>query len=628
MLGIEVEVEAPWGGTPVRCTTTTTTTMAGVTVEQARLPAGGTPVCGVPLVPRLVVRAWGPGQGGQAGPGSLGQMVGQEDVVVVGKEQALPAGAEWGVRCRWFRSAVGRQGAFCSVHAEREASLQCMLCLKKGVPPHLTYHCSPACFRADWARHKERHRQAPAEKTNGTGRGGAAGAAVKVKQEDGEAWIEVGSGRSYTPKAGDVGYALLFHCILVTRAAPDGADKPVSVTTKRIVPAPNPPSRRMVPLALDGVKGSVATGKFTLLTYNMLADLYATPEVHENCPTWALDWSYRRQCLLRELVAYRPDILCLQEVQSDHFEDFFSVELQKHGYAAVYKRKTTEVFTAGGAVIDGCATFYRRDRFTLVKKYEVEFNKAALSLADALGAGAQKKQALNRLLKDNVALIVVLEALEPPDPAAAAAGKRQLLCVANTHIHANPELKDVKLWQVHTLLKGLEKIAASADIPMLVTGDFNSVPGSAAHHLLVQGRIPPSHPELATDPIGILRPANKLCHHLPLVSAYAALATQGPAPGAPDAEQQRQRVDAKTHEPVFTNSTSDFTGTLDYIFYTSNSLITSSCLELPSLADLRKSAAGGGGAGGGAAGGGGSAIPNPEWPSDHVALMCELRFFL
>jgi hypothetical protein len=30
---------------------------------------------------------------------------------------------------------------------------------------------------------------------------------------------------------------------------------------------------------------------------------------------------------------------------------------------------------------------------------------------------------------------------------------------------------------VHTLLKGLEKIAVSADIPMLVCGDFNSVPG-------------------------------------------------------------------------------------------------------------------------------------------------------
>lgn len=33
------------------------------------------------------------------------------------------------------------------------------------------------------------------------------------------------------------------------------------------------------------------------------------------------------------------------------------------------------------------------------------------------------------------------------------------------------------LLKVHTLLKGLEKIAASANIPMLVCGDFNAVPG-------------------------------------------------------------------------------------------------------------------------------------------------------
>jgi CCR4-NOT transcription complex subunit 6 len=62
------------------------------------------------------------------------------------------------------------------------------------------------------------------------------------------------------------------------------------------------------------------------------------------------------------------------------------------------------------------------------------------------------------VLQDNVALIAVLEAIQPPD--AGANAQRQLICVANTHIHANPELSDVKLWQVHTLLKGLEKIAA------------------------------------------------------------------------------------------------------------------------------------------------------------------------
>ena len=52
--------------------------------------------------------------------------------------------------------------------------------------------------------------------------------------------------------------------------------------------------------------------------------------------------------------------------------------------------------------------------------------------------------------------------------------------------------------QVHTLLKGLEKIAVSADIPMLVAGDFNSTPGSAAHALLVKRSVPSSHPVRGT----------------------------------------------------------------------------------------------------------------------------------
>jgi len=51
-------------------------------------------------------------------------------------------------------------------------------------------------------------------------------------------------------------------------------------------------------------------------------------------------------------------------------------------------------------------------------------------------------------LQDNVALIAVLEALDPPVSEGFATPRRQLICVANTHIHANPELNDVKLWQV------------------------------------------------------------------------------------------------------------------------------------------------------------------------------------
>ncbi|GFY95379.1 DNAse I-like superfamily protein [Actinidia rufa] len=213
--------------------------------------------------------------------------------------------------------------------------------------------------------------------------------------------------------------------------------------------------------------------------------------------------------------------------------------------------------------------------------------------------------ALSRLVKDNVALIVVLEAkfsnqgIDNP-------GKRQLVCVANTHVNVHQDLKDVKLWQVHTLLKGLEKIAVSTYIPMLVCGDFNAIPGSAPHALLVMGKVDPMHPELAVDPLGILRPVSKLTHRLPLVSAYSPFARMGVGLGL---EQHRRRMDPTTNEPLFTNCTRDFIGTHDYIFYTADSLTVESLLELLDEDSLRKD----------------TALPSPEWSSDHIALLAEFR---
>ena len=60
-------------------------------------------------------------------------------------------------------------------------------------------------------------------------------------------------------------------------------------------------------------------------------------------------------------------------------------------------------------------------------------------------------------------------------------------CVSSSNVSFTVEVIDAKMiekissnvffcYQVHTLLKGLEKIVASVDMPMLVCGDFNSIP--------------------------------------------------------------------------------------------------------------------------------------------------------
>lgn len=225
--------------------------------------------------------------------------------------------------------------------------------------------------------------------------------------------------------------------------------------------------------------------------------------------------------------------------------------------------------------------------------------------------------ALNRLLKDNVALIAVLEALDGAgNPAPGPGGRRALVCVANTHIHANPDLSDVKLWQVHTLLKGLEKIAASAAIPMVVAGDFNSAPGSAAHSLLTRRAVDAAHPDLLNDPLGVLRPSSKLTHGLPLASAYAAAAAVPPSAGGA-AGRLRAGVDVGgSGEPRWTNAGRDFRGTLDYVLYSADALVPTALLELPGEEGLVL--------GGGPGGVGG--LPSEIWSSDHVALMAEFAY--
>lgn len=100
----------------------------------------------------------------------------------------------------------------------------------------------------------------------------------------------------------------------------------------------------------------------------------------------------------------------------------------------------------GRYAMDGCATFYRRNRFTLVKKYEVEFNKAAQSYVETISDQSERRKHEHRLMKPNVALILVLEGNDTE--ADALTETRNLVCIANTHIHSNQDLPDVKLWQV------------------------------------------------------------------------------------------------------------------------------------------------------------------------------------
>ncbi|KAJ1615932.1 hypothetical protein T492DRAFT_76181 [Pavlovales sp. CCMP2436] len=61
-----------------------------------------------------------------------------------------------------------------------------------------------------------------------------------------------------------------------------------------------------------GASSLPGSAHFSVLTYNILADMLSTCEQFPAVRVDVLDWSYRRELVLKELAFHAPDVLCLQ----------------------------------------------------------------------------------------------------------------------------------------------------------------------------------------------------------------------------------------------------------------------------------------------------------------------------
>ncbi|XP_075050736.1 protein angel homolog 1 [Mixophyes fleayi] len=217
----------------------------------------------------------------------------------------------------------------------------------------------------------------------------------------------------------------------------------------------------------DSVTPSIQQFDFTVLTYNLLSqDLVdQNPELYQHCSPSILQWEYRWPNILQELQHWEADILCLQEVQEDHYREQVQPGLTALGYSCHYKRRT-------GRKTDGCCTSFKAHRFTLLSESHVEFFRPGIEV-------------LNR---DNVGLILLLQPLLTEDIQDGC--PPPLLCVANTHLLYNPRRGDIKLAQLALLLAEVDKLSSSPNgsrCPIILCGDLNSTPNSPLYQLLYNG---------------------------------------------------------------------------------------------------------------------------------------------
>ncbi|GMH09624.1 hypothetical protein Nepgr_011465 [Nepenthes gracilis] len=335
--------------------------------------------------------------------------------------------------------------------------------------------------------------------------------------------------------------------------------------------------------------------KFSVVSYNILAQVYVKREFFPHSPSPCLKWKARSQAVLGLLKSLRADFFCLQEV--DEYEDFYRRDVEQHGYSSIYIQRS-------GQKRDGCGVFYKHDIAELVLQENIEYNDLAnlvnsnlnliadyndASLAcsnvaskksdGSVMEGAKEDSGDSndphvRLKRDCVGIMAAFKLMEP---------SHHLVIVANTHLYWDPEWTDVKLAQAEYLLSRLalfkrhvsERFECTPSV--IVAGDFNSTPGDPVYRYLVSGSPSSMPPAGCSDELPI-----------PLCSVYAY--TRG--------------------EPPFTNCTPGFTGTLDYIFFSpSNYIRPVSFLELP---EADSSSVVGG-------------LPNYYHPSDHLPIGAEFE---
>lgn len=373
---------------------------------------------------------------------------------------------------------------------------------------------------------------------------------------------------------------------------------------------------------------------FTLATWNVLADDHTYPHYYPQLTKQTMSWGHRLPQLLARVGQLNPDILCLQEV--DHWRDW-EEPLSGLGYANSY-------IARGGSKQDGCSISFKNDRFTVVDRFEVRFD-------DLTNFGLTDEQ---RIRKHCVALGLVLRPLDAPEGDGSIHDRHNFF-VVTTHLFWNPKFEEVKIQQAVYLTYQISQYWPHRD-RMFLCGDLNSTPDSALATFFRTG-----HTDLRAWPMKSIsgrghkfggaklevfglhsdKPASKeeietidqfaelsfetqckmlrspiLHHGLGFESVYqsrgqgageASSSSAGSKKGKASSSSSSSPAPTEVVEPI-TSYFLQFSGTLDYIFYTRR-IVPLAILPLPTEAELHTI----------------GFLPTREFASDHLLLMAQFQ---
>ncbi len=118
--------------------------------------------------------------------------------------------------------------------------------------------------------------------------------------------------------------------------------------------------------------------RVSVVSWNILSDAHVDgigrPDLR------LLPHTQRNVLLLEAIIAEGSDVVCLQEVESHIYHRLLQPFLERAGYDSVYHRRAVYTAAQPGSSseewleerLDGCATFWRRDRYEIAERGEMQ----------------------------------------------------------------------------------------------------------------------------------------------------------------------------------------------------------------------------------------------------------------
>ncbi|XP_072845711.2 2',5'-phosphodiesterase 12 [Pogona vitticeps] len=391
----------------------------------------------------------------------------------------------------------------------------------------------------------------------------------------GGGWVEApgGSERVFTPSNALVGLRLKLVCTPSDRQGRHGPPREAESSG----PVEAGPGACTFDARHLYTKRVTGPGLVRTVTYNILADIYAQTELSRTvlypyCAPYSLELDYRQNLLKKELAGYNADIICLQEVDKSVFTDSLGPALDAFGLEGLFKLKEKQH--------EGLATFYRRDKFRLLSQHDIALNQALLEdplHEDLRGKLASHPQVQEKVLqRSSVLQVSVLQSASDPS---------RKICVANTHLYWHPKGPNIRLIQTAISLAHIRHVVHDMypDAPLIFCGDFNSTPSTGMYSFISNGSIAEDHEDWVSD-------GEESCCSMSLTHPFKLKSACG--------------------EPAYTNYVGGFHGCLDYIFIDANALEVEQVIPLPSHEEVTTH----------------QALPSVSHPSDHIALICDLKW--